>query len=228
MRKSISNHTIKLHLGCGQRYLEGYVNVDYPSNKHNIAKIKVDKEIDITTLSYPNFSVDEIRSHHVFEHFDRATALGLLCRWRNWLKPGGVLRIETPDLMTSAWQLVNPLFSYSQKEQVVRHIFGSHEASWAVHWEGWYKEKFYYFLNSLQFEHITFKHGKWGMLRSIEVHAIKNNVTITDKEYRILAGSLLKHSTVRVHTSNPEEPEGTELKMWKYWLDKWQLCYTQK
>ena len=81
---------MKLHLGCGHYYLEGYTNVDYPPSEHSVQQsIKADLFCDLATLRYAAGSVDEIRLHHVFEHFPRPAALALLCRWRDWLVPGG-------------------------------------------------------------------------------------------------------------------------------------------
>ncbi len=88
---------LKLHLGCGEEYLDGYVNIDYPASEHSVMRVKADRYADIRTLTYPDNSVDEIRMHHMFEHFERGEALQLLLRWRRWLKPGGILLIETPD-----------------------------------------------------------------------------------------------------------------------------------
>lgn len=60
-------------------------------------KPKADVFADIRQLEYPENSISEIRSHHLFEHFSRAEAIDLLLKWRKWLKPNGILRIETPD-----------------------------------------------------------------------------------------------------------------------------------
>ena len=96
---TLKTSNMKLHLGCGERYLEGYINIDYPPEQHTVQQnTKVDHYADITKLNYPENSIDEVRLHHVFEHFDRATALALLCNWHTWLKPGGKLLIETRTL----------------------------------------------------------------------------------------------------------------------------------
>ncbi len=76
------NNVLKLHLGCGEKYLEGYVNIDFPQSEHSVLTPKVDMYHDIRTLQYPDNSVDEIQSHHLFEHFSRTDALKLLFRWR--------------------------------------------------------------------------------------------------------------------------------------------------
>ncbi|MCX6800174.1 MAG: methyltransferase domain-containing protein [Candidatus Falkowbacteria bacterium] len=88
---------MKLHLGCGGTYLDGYINVDFPTSDKTIMNVKADIYQDIRTLNYPENSIDEIRNHHVFEHFNRVDALKVLLQWRGWLKPGGKLVIETPD-----------------------------------------------------------------------------------------------------------------------------------
>ena len=65
---------MKLHLGCGGTYLEGYVNIDYLTTEQTIMNVKADIYQDITTLEYDDNSIDEIRSHHMFEHFKASIA----------------------------------------------------------------------------------------------------------------------------------------------------------
>ena len=85
---------LRLHLGCGQHRLAGYINIDYPRADHTVQTESVaDIFANITTLSMLDGQLDEIRSHHFFEHFDRQTALALLCKWISWLKVGGELVI---------------------------------------------------------------------------------------------------------------------------------------
>jgi len=129
---------LKLHLGCGERYLEGYRNIDYPPSKHTVqTRAKVDEHADIRELSYPCASIEEVRLHHVFEHFTRPVALALLTAWNAWLEPGGTLRIEVPDFDRTARRVLSPLTSEKQRGVALRHIFGSQEAAWALHLEGW-------------------------------------------------------------------------------------------
>lgn len=125
---------MKLHLGCGEKYLDGYLNVDFPSDNHTVQKKSVaDRYCDVAKLDFAGESVDEVRLHHLFEHFSRPKALALLCRWTDWLKVGGKIHIETPDWDASILTYLSPLTSYDQREQILRHLFGSHEAPWAVH-----------------------------------------------------------------------------------------------
>ena len=145
----------KIHLGCGEKYLEGYVNIDFPADEHTIMKPKADILTDIRQLEYPENSIDEIRSHHLFEHFSRTDAIDLLLKWRRWLKPDGVLRIETPDFYRCCrWFIFS---NFEERMQLMRHIFGSQEARWAYHLDGWGKQKFKFFLKKLGFYRIKFK-----------------------------------------------------------------------
>ncbi|MEK7212441.1 MAG: hypothetical protein AAB686_02080 [Patescibacteria group bacterium] len=143
---------IKLHLGCGERYLDGYVNIDFPLSEHTLLRPRVDKYADFRTLQYPSASVVEIRAHHVFEHFNRVEALGLLLQWRRWLKPGGVLHLETPDFGRCAWYYV--LSGRKTRMEIGRHVFGSQEAPWALHKDFWDKKKFLFVLGALGFRDI--------------------------------------------------------------------------
>jgi predicted SAM-dependent methyltransferase len=93
---------MKLHLGCGQKYMEGYINIDYPSSEHTIQQTSVADEFhNLYELKYSAQSIEEIRLHHVFEHFERMSACAFMAAWNSWLKLGGILRIEVPDFETT-------------------------------------------------------------------------------------------------------------------------------
>ena len=177
------NNLLKLHLGCGENHINGYINIDYPPTEHTVqATSGADIFADITTLEIPQESVDEIRSHHVFEHFDRQQALGLLCNWHQQLKIGGTLIIETPDFERSAkLMLLDNALSYKEKQAILRHIFGSHEARWAIHCDGWYEEKYRHVLPLLGFEDIIIEHSRYLNLCNITVHARKTKNFNRDK-----------------------------------------------
>lgn len=93
---------MKLHLGCGNDYKEGYVNVDlYPQPDY-----KIDEVWDIRSIPQPDNSVDEILSSHVIEHFDFKTGQEVLSEWYRVLKPNGILKLETPDLLSNCQEFV--------------------------------------------------------------------------------------------------------------------------
>jgi hypothetical protein len=129
---------MKLHLGCGQRYFEGYVNIDYPLSEHSVQQTSIaDEYANLLELRYKANTIDEVRLHHVFEHFPRAVAAALLYSWNTWLKKGGTLRIEVPDFEKTGKVALSRFSSKKAKAVAMRHIFGSQEAHWAVHFEGY-------------------------------------------------------------------------------------------
>lgn len=222
---------MKLHLGCGQYYLEGYVNVDYPASEHSVQNsLRADLYQDLATLSFPRESVEEVRLHHVFEHFPRPVALALLCRWRDWLVPGGKLHIETPDLMASARLLVAPWVGYAKKQEVVRHLFGSHEAHWAIHWDGWYPKRFVRTLSALGFRDVSVRTARWRRLCNVKVFAIKGPDAHGMAEYRAAVRDLLAMSTVKSQRfySNAVPASGSEVKMLSVWMNMWEQAYLDR
>ncbi len=146
----------KLHLGCGEKYLAGYVNIDHPATEHTVMSVKADVYADIRTLSYAAGSIGEVRNHHLFEHFTRAEALRLLLVWRRWLAPDGRLVIETPDFAASAAAYTRS-FSRRRRFQLGRHMFGSQEAGWANHLDFWDRAKFRFVLRRFGFKDVRFR-----------------------------------------------------------------------
>jgi predicted SAM-dependent methyltransferase len=171
--KKVDNE-MKLHLGCGERYLEGYINIDFPPTKHTVqTNTRVDKYADILALRYPTLSVDEIRLHHVFEHFSRPVACALVVSWWSWLKPGGLLHIEVPDFDRTAWAVLNPLSSDHSRHVALRHIFGSQEADWAFHREGWSAGRLRHLLESFGYRIEQTKQNAWQGTYNVEIIANK-------------------------------------------------------
>lgn len=188
---------LRLHLGCGENYLDGYINIDYPPKEHPVMNVNADIYQDITQLQFPSGSVDEIRLHHVFEHFDRVYALALLIKWHVWLKIGGRLIIETPDLIGSAKTLLSDA-PWSRKMAVVRHLAGSHEASWAFHLDHWFPERFEHTLTRFGFGSIETKTFSWQnepFLSNVIVVAVKKS-NLSLNELITIAEDLLKESLV--------------------------------
>jgi len=195
---------LRLHLGCGQSYFPGYVNIDYPPSEHTVmTKSSADLYADIRTLRFAPQTISEIRLHHLFEHFDRPTALRLLTDWHEWLIEGGILLIETPDFDACARIILNRWKSWPEKAVAMRHLFGSHEAHWAYHLEGWNKKRFRHTLRELGFVHLKFRRIRWKGTRNIFVIAEKDSTWPHERlergVSRLLAESLVDKSERRLH-----------------------------
>lgn len=149
---------MKYHLGCGSHYLPGYLNVDFPRDQHTVNDaVQADLYADILTMKYE--PCDEIRSHHVFEHFGFVDSFKLLEKWTPVLKISGVLVVDVPDVEALAQVLVeskNPMKQF----RVMRYLYGSQEASWAYHINGWTLDTLRYVLEKIGYKtHNAVRYG---------------------------------------------------------------------
>jgi SAM-dependent methyltransferase len=88
---------VRLNLGCGDKIMAGYVNVD-------VAESRNDKQPDVLCdlhrlHVFGDDTADEILSVHVIEHFWRWEALDVLKEWVRVLRPGGKMILECPNLI---------------------------------------------------------------------------------------------------------------------------------
>ena len=203
---------LRLHLGCGETHLAGYVNVDYPTTSHSVMNVSPDFEADITNLSFPVGSVTEIRLHHVFEHLSRIDALASLIRWQQWLAVGGELLIETPDFEASARDfLAAP--SLPLKLRAIRHLEGDQSDAWAYHIGQWFPERFSVTLGKLGFSEVT-------VTREESSHTPPLfNVTARAKKQRAMSKAVLYEEACDVLAMfTVAEAEAPTLAVWKLQL----------
>jgi len=106
--KNASTHTqhdaqkmsqpFRLNLGCGDKILPGYVNVDVAPAR---AGQRPDLISDLHHLPLPDGCADEVLAVHVVEHFWRWEVVDVLKEWVRVLKPGGRLILECPNLKSA-------------------------------------------------------------------------------------------------------------------------------
>ncbi len=88
---------IKLHLGCGRDYKEGWINVDF--NKD----VKADIYCDISKkLPFKNNYVDEVLMDNVLEHVKRDRLLLFIDDLYRVCKNGAKIRIYVPHFTATA------------------------------------------------------------------------------------------------------------------------------
>ena len=110
---------MKLHLGCGKRFLKGYTHIDLADYKH------IDYRRDVKTLSWFDDEIVElIYASHVIEYFDLDEVVGVLKEWRRVLRKGGILRLAVPDLKA----LCHVYMLYEEIDFVRGPLYGS----WAI------------------------------------------------------------------------------------------------
>lgn len=83
---------MKLNIGCGHKYLEGYLNVD--AGIDSLA----DARMDAHDLQFASSSVDSIVASQLIEHLGFFKSKYFLAECFRVLRPGGVIRLETPDI----------------------------------------------------------------------------------------------------------------------------------
>jgi hypothetical protein len=159
---------IKLHLGCGRNYKEGWINIDAPNDEIWDKRIKADKYSRIEDLEYEPASVSEILLEAVFEHFPRHKAIFLLRKFYEWLENNGTIMVLVPDF----WEIVKKLKkSKSPQEQQFwwRHLFGPQDTiKYGTHYDGFDINKLKYIFRTVGFtEFKYFKDGRWPSLRFI-------------------------------------------------------------
>lgn len=137
---------MKLHLGCGKRYIPGFVHIDAIEYPH------IDHVSTIDNLSFiEDNSVDLIYSCHVLEHFKRKNLASVLSEWRRVLKPGGILRSSVPDF--------EKLCEVYQKTKninlVIGAIFGRQDYLYNIHYNVFDYESFKTVLTSVGFANVN-------------------------------------------------------------------------
>jgi len=83
---------MKLHLGCGSKKIEGWVNID------SVEACQPDLLHDITQpFPYGDASADEILAEDLLEHFDKYMRFVVFYQWVRVLKIGGKITIQIPN-----------------------------------------------------------------------------------------------------------------------------------
>ena len=119
---------MKLNLGCYNRKIQGFTNVDIRAN------VEPDIVDDVFKLnSFKENSVDLIYACHVLEHANYKESDQALRRWFVVLKKGGVLRLAVPDMEAHFAHY------YYHKDLRLLHstFWGSQKHEYDYHKNGW-------------------------------------------------------------------------------------------
>lgn len=90
----LATHAVrKLHIGCGGNTLDGWLNSDYEPALSDVV------HLDATgTFPFGDGVFDFVFSEHMIEHVSYGGGLAMLRECHRVMKPGGRIRISTPDL----------------------------------------------------------------------------------------------------------------------------------
>lgn len=140
------NNEIKLHLGCGERYLAGYVHVDINKFDH------IDYISSVDNLSmFEDETVNEIYASHLLEYFDKFESLDVLKEWKRVLKNKGKLRLAVPNFS----KLVEVYKSTNKISDISGPIIGRWEINKTD--KIYHKQIFDFESLKSQLEHVGFK-----------------------------------------------------------------------
>jgi hypothetical protein len=136
---------MKLHLGCGDKNLSGYLNVDIRDN------LLCDHYCDVKTMDGFDANVaEEIYACHVLEHFGRHEYFKVLERWTQILQKNGILKISVPDI-NAVLKMYNS--GYSLKK-LWGFIYGGQTYATNYHYVGFDYETLKFDLESLGYHNI--------------------------------------------------------------------------
>ncbi len=119
---------IQLNLGCYNKKLPGFVNVDI---RKDVEPDVVDNALTLST--FKSDSVDLIYSCHMLEHLNYQDTEKALIRWLEVLKPKGILRLSVPDL-----ERICAHYIYYKDLATLKHmLYGSQRHDFDYHLNGW-------------------------------------------------------------------------------------------
>ena len=96
---------MKFNIGCGKRnFGNDWIHVDGGNYNHLNSS-------DIFISTYEDNSADLIYASHLIEYFNRDEVLPILQRWKELLKPNGVLRLAVPNFEIFAQLYINGEYS---------------------------------------------------------------------------------------------------------------------
>lgn len=90
--KKYSKKYNKIHLGCGHNILDGWLNTDLFPSYENVYHVDA-----LKTLNFNENQFDFCFNEHMIEHIEINEADILINEIYKILKPGGVLRLSTPN-----------------------------------------------------------------------------------------------------------------------------------
>lgn len=119
---------LKLHLGCGNIKIEGFVNIDttYLPNVDVIDNVRHLRKFDKN-------SVDLIYASNVLEHLGRWEYKPALERWYELLKPKGILRLSVPNFTA----LCEYYMETKDLETLYPALYAGQDAPWNYHYWCW-------------------------------------------------------------------------------------------
>ncbi len=163
LKNLITKCFMKLHLGNGTVYLDGWINVDMSGKlakdfpeiaEHNRTTIEnyykfpfrgnkdnnvTDVIMDVRKLDFADDTVDEILCVNLVDHMKKDEFLETLKDWKRVLKENGTLIIDVDDRKKQA-EILTRAETNEEIEWAMRLIYCDHAAEGRTHWWGYTPE----------------------------------------------------------------------------------------
>ncbi len=107
---------MKLNLGCGDRYADGWWNVDFAGSPHH-----KDEEVDLRTNKLPWNEVTHAFAGHVLEHLFVNEAITLLNTLRDCMIEGGELMVVGPDVILAEGLAITNDLGFGHTLDSIKH-----------------------------------------------------------------------------------------------------------
>ena len=111
------NSLMRLNLGCGPLYRQGFVNVD--AFDVSVADLRC----RLTSLPFTDESFERVECMHAIEHLGYIQAITALSECFRVMKPSAVLVLETPDIEASFRKFLGDR-SMASRSSLLTWIFG--------------------------------------------------------------------------------------------------------
>jgi SAM-dependent methyltransferase len=118
--------TPKLNVGAGGNRIPGWLDVDfYPAP--GVTFLNASKR-----WPFANATFDAILCEHMIEHIPKTAATFMIGEMRRTLKPGGWIRVVTPDLTWFANRILDPSASKLEDSYLtfIGNVFQREQVSW--------------------------------------------------------------------------------------------------
>jgi len=94
---------MRLNLGCGNQYMDDYINIDSDDTE------RVDVIADVRSLPFIDNSISVVEAYHLLEHIPRQQIEETLGEWIRVIKPHGKLIVELPDFERNCEDLIQAI-----------------------------------------------------------------------------------------------------------------------
>lgn len=179
LKEAYHKEKIKINLGCGNVIKKGYINIDRYNNTDN-----VDLSCDLKHLPFPDSSLDEIYTAHVFEHIEFNDVYLVLEDWKRALRVGGKIVMRLPNLEKEVriW-----LDTPDDKKWFELHrIFGSQSHEGNTHFNGHSPESLKWLIERFNFRVTDLNIGNRGYGDEIQLTAEKlEQEYLTEPKYTV-------------------------------------------